>query len=213
MRCSAIKRAAALRELADLGCHKAKAAELMGVSRNLVSRICRDYSVDMPHGIDNPERKEARANLIRSMLRRGMSRVAVAQRLGLCRSRVSQMLVEYGIDLPPRQGRRRSHLTLRRVAALREMATLGTSQTGAAVLFSMEPASIGRICRVYGVKMPHHRSKAEARISRLILRDFGKPGITLSVMAERYQASRNSIDVTVHRLRKEGKLPPVQERC
>ncbi len=213
MRSSAIKRAAALRELADLGCHKAKAAELMGVSRNLISRICRDHSVDMPLGIDNPERKEARANLIRSMLRRGMSRVAVAKRLGVCRSRVSQMLVEYEIDRPPRQGRRRSHLTLRRVAALREMATLDRSQNQAAILFSMEPSSISQLCKTHGIKMSDQRRKRNSGLRKLILRDFGKPGVTNSTMSERYGMTPGSISVAIHHLRKEGKLPPVQQRC
>jgi len=42
----------------------------------------------------------------------------------------------------------------------------------------------------------------------LVMRDFGKEGVTAPVMAERYGSTRKSINVIVCRLRKAGKLPP-----
>lgn len=212
MRSSAIKRAAALRELADLGCHKAKAAELMGVSRNLISRICRDHSVQMPDGICKPHLKEWRDGIIRGMLRRGKSRVEVANHLGIGRSRLSQLLVDLHIDPPERPKRLSSHLTLRRACALREMSDLGRTQNQAAILLQVDPPRISQICKKFGVKMKDGRRGRPAWLAERILRDFGKPGMTSSIMTERYAASPKSVDVTINRLRKAGKLP-VSQRC
>lgn len=40
-----------------------------------------------------------------------------------------------------------------------------------------------------------------------IVRDYGKEGMTAPVMAERYGSTSNSITVTIHKLRKEGRIP------
>lgn len=208
MRSSAIKRAAALRELADLGCCKAKAAELMGVSRNLISRICREQSVSMPSGLI-PCLKKQRSEIIIRMMREGKSRRSIAKAISVSRSRLSSVMSECGIkDL-----RGRSTITLRRACALREMASLGMGQTQSAFLLMIEPTRAWRICRDFGISMPDKRGRRESSVAERILRDFGKQGMTPTVMGERYQVPVGTVTSAMRRLRKEGKLPPVQERC
>lgn len=159
MRCSAIKRAAALRELAELGCHKARAAKLLRITRTQVERLCRRHSINIPN-----------------------------------KCRVTE-------------------LTWKRVAALREMADLGLIRSQAAVLLDIDLVRVGQLVTAHKIPMRRAPNTKPGWLRSLILRDFGKPGITHAIMAKRYGATENSVAVTIHQLRKEGKLPPVQQRC
>lgn len=207
-----LRRAAALREMADLGCYKAKAARLLRIDRSLVGRICRVHSVQMPDGIRVHDVQQ-RTEIMRTMFNAGRSKKQVADFLGISRSRISQLVGEYGIGIERRTKKQVRELTLRRSFALMEMADLGLSQIQAAILLDVFPARISLICKNFGIDMAPARKGRPGWLRERILRDFGKPGMTASVMTERYGCRPKSVDVTIHRLRKEGKLPPVQQRC
>jgi len=105
-----------------------------------------------------------------------------------------------------------TNLTRKRIAILREMATLGICKTVAAEMTCVSPAAIWQICERHKIKMPEgKRGTKNDWLSRRILRDVN---LTMSgnERAERYGTSRASVNSALHRLRKEGKLPPVQQR-
>lgn len=203
---SSVRRAAALRELAELGCSQIRAAELMRVKRQLVFRICRKHKISMPPQIDKEKREEA----LRSMVSRGMPRRRIAERLGLTRSSVCRMLHEYGIDDSRTRGKRSQKTTLRRAAALREMADLGRSKTQAAILFGVDPSTVGYICKSFGIAMRDGRNRGANWLQQRIIRDYGK--VPPGTMIERYNSTPGAVYASLSRLRKEGKLPPVQQR-
>lgn len=99
-------------------------------------------------------------------------------------------------------------LTRRRAAALREMADLGCTSVQAAMLLQIDKARVSQIKKDFGITMPKGVAIKPDWLRRLILRDFGKPGITDSVMATRYGTTANSISATISKLRREGVLPP-----
>lgn len=106
-----------------------------------------------------------------------------------------------------------SELTMRRVAALREMADLGCTIMQACTLLDLDYGSIYFLRKKFIIHLKDGRRGRPTRIRDRIVRDYGKEGITSSKMAERYGTSVNSICATIWLLRKEGKLPPVQQRC
>lgn len=106
-----------------------------------------------------------------------------------------------------------SELTLRRVAALREMADLGCTIMQACILFDLDYGSIYFLRKKFDISLKDGRLGRPGKIRQKVLRDFSKEGITYTMMAERYGSTRRSIGAIVCQLRKEGKLPPVQERC
>lgn len=104
-------------------------------------------------------------------------------------------------------------ITLKRVAALREMADLGCTTMDACALLDVDQGSIYYLCEKYGIRLRGCRIGRPGHVRDRILRDFGKTGLNYSMMAERYGTTASSVRVVVHQLRKEGKLPPVQQRC
>lgn len=106
-----------------------------------------------------------------------------------------------------------AHLTLRRVAALREMADLGRTKIDACSLMDLDYGSIYYLNAKYRINLRPCRIGRPGRIREKVMRDFNKEGIDYTMMAERYGTTRQSVRVIVCQLRKEGKLPPVQERC
>lgn len=106
-----------------------------------------------------------------------------------------------------------TQLTLKRVAALREMADLGCTTMAACSLLELDYGSIYYLNDKYGINLRACKLGRPGRIRDKILRDFGKPGLTQSMMAARYGTTKPSIRVIISQLRKEGKLPPVQQRC
>lgn len=201
---SAIKRAAALRELAELGCSQIRASALMGCHRQIVNRICKAHGISMPSAIDHTARREA----VQALIDIKASRVRMAQTLGVSKSRVSSMLKEYGIAYSNNAGRPNSSLTKRRVAALREFADLGLSQIQSAIFLDIEPCSVSHLCKRFSIAMKGKPGKPPI-LTNKIIRDFGKEGMSVSAMAARYGTSANTVSGTIHRLRKEGKLPPI----
>lgn len=98
---------------------------------------------------------------------------------------------------------------LRRAAIVRELASLGLYQEQIAILLDVDPTSVIYIIRRFGIDVQARgRSGGRPWLRSRILRDFGKDGVTPSVMAERYGTTRNSVGVTIHKLRSEGLLPP-----
>ena len=106
-----------------------------------------------------------------------------------------------------------AQLTLRRVAAMREMADLGIPAIQVAMLLDIEKAKVSELRKKFGITFKPAKKGKPAWLQKLIIRDYGKPGMTVPVMAERYGTTSESIYVRMAQLRKEGKLPPVQERC
>jgi len=200
---SAVRRAAALRELADLGCSQIKASALMGCHRQLVNRICRKHGIEMPPAIDASKRKE----VIQTLIARKQPRIKIAQALGVSKSRISGLLQEYGIEYSNAAGRPSAALTLRRVAAIQEFATLGLSQNQASILLDIEPCSVSHLCKRFKIRMMDKRGRRPI-LTNMIIRDYGKEGMTTAVMAERYSTTTNSVSATISRLRNEGRLPP-----
>jgi len=101
-----------------------------------------------------------------------------------------------------------SDLTLRRIAALRELADLGRTINDACILLDVDYGSIYHLRKKFNIELKDARMGRPGRIRTKILRDHGKPGMTNVAMAERYGTTRQSIGVIVNNLRKEGKLPP-----
>jgi hypothetical protein len=100
--------------------------------------------------------------------------------------------------------------TAKRIAVLRELASLGITQAQAATLTGVSPPWICELCKKGEVSMPKGKpGNTDNWLERRLLRDHHL-GLSQSVMAERYGTSRNSVAVTIHRLRQAGKLPPVQ---
>lgn len=154
-----------------------------------------------------------RAEAVREMAGLGQSKKRIAALLGVSRSRISQMCADFGIKTDERPGKTISNITIRRKWALVEMASLGQSQIQAAILLDIDAVRVSQLCKQFSIKMRNGRNAKQGWLKTLVLRDFGKPGMTASVMVERYACHPKAVDVTIHRLRKEGKLPPVQERC
>lgn len=207
-----LRRVAALKEMAGLGCCKAKAARLLKVDRSLIGRICRIHSVQMPDGIRVPN-VQRRTEVMTTMLNAGRPQKHVAEFLGISRSRLSQLIGEYGVSFARATYKRTRDLTLRRSFALREMATLDVTQVQAAILMEIAPERVSQLCKEFDIHMTPAKKGRPGWLTQRILRDFGKPGMTPSIMTERYGCHPKSVDVTICRLRKEGKLPPVQQRC
>lgn len=104
-------------------------------------------------------------------------------------------------------------VTLRQVAAMREMADLGMTAVQVAGLLNMEKSRVSQLRKRFGITFKSAPAVRPAWLRKLILRDYGKPGMTPSVMSERYSTTSNCISARMSQLRKEGKLPPVQQRC
>lgn len=104
-------------------------------------------------------------------------------------------------------------LTLRQVAAMREMADLGITAVQVAGLMNMEKARVSELRKRFGITFKEAPAVRPAWLKKLILRDYGKPGMTPAVMGERYATTANCVSARMSQLRKEGKLPPVQQRC
>jgi hypothetical protein len=102
---------------------------------------------------------------------------------------------------------------MRRVAALREMADLGCTKIDACSLLDLEYGSIYFLSKKFSIDLRASRLGRPGHVREKIIRDFAKEGINYTMMAERYGTTRQSVRVIVCQLRKEGKLPPVQERC
>jgi hypothetical protein len=105
-----------------------------------------------------------------------------------------------------------SELTLRRVAALREMADLGCTIMQACILLELDYGSIYFLRHKFGISLRDGRRGRPSRIRERVLRDYGKDGMTPAVMAERYGTSANSVSATISNLRRDGKLPPRHQK-
>lgn len=99
-------------------------------------------------------------------------------------------------------------ITLRRAAATRELTDLGLRPYDIAVLLQCDLGMIYGYLRKFNIPWTRRKSHKDAWLTRLILRDFGKPGMTSKIMAERYGTSQNCISASICRLRNAGKLPP-----
>lgn len=97
--------------------------------------------------------------------------------------------------------------TLKRIAALEELASLGIGRTMASELTGLSYVSIERLCLIGKVEMPKQKTGARPWLEPLVLRDYGKPGLTVAQMAERYSTTPASVHATVWRLRGAGKIP------
>jgi hypothetical protein len=99
-------------------------------------------------------------------------------------------------------------ITLRRAAAMREMASLGCDKTRVAILLDLDTSRVSQIAARFGIPLPEARIGRPGWLQDFILRDFSKSWATPSIMAQRYGTSRSVVNATICRLRKEGKLPP-----
>lgn len=99
-----------------------------------------------------------------------------------------------------------SDLILRRAAALRELASLGFCAAECAGYLDVDPVQIAQLRKRFKIEIRDGRG-GKGWLQKLIIRDFGKEGMTTSAMAERYGATANSVGATICRLRKAGKLP------
>lgn len=106
-----------------------------------------------------------------------------------------------------------SNLTLRRAAALREMASLGVTMSQASILFDLSPGGVSYIIDRFGIVLPRGRAGGKPWLQDRIIRDFGKDGVTAKVLAERNGTTENCVKVTIHRLRKAGLLPHAEGRA
>lgn len=102
--------------------------------------------------------------------------------------------------------------SMKRAAALREMASLGCGKWRIAEITGLSLQGVFRICSRHNIIIPKKYNQNNW-LERRILRDFGKPGLNAAIMAERYGSTHACVRTTIYRLRKEGKLPPVQQRC
>ncbi len=96
---------------------------------------------------------------------------------------------------------------------MREMADLGIPAVQVAMLLDIEKAKVSELRKKFGISFSQAKRGRPAWLQKLILRDYSKDGMTPAVMAERYGTSAKSVSVRMVQLRKEGKLPPVQQRC
>lgn len=104
----------------------------------------------------------------------------------------------------------RKRTTLRRAAIIRELASLGRTQVQAAIVCDVSPNAIGRYCRLFDISLRRAPAGKPSWLKELIMRDYGKEGVTATVMAERYGSTPNSIAVRISQLRKAGLLPPTK---
>jgi len=102
--------------------------------------------------------------------------------------------------------------SMKRAAALREMASLGCGKWKIAEITGMSLQGVTRICDRHSIVIPKKYNQ-DNWLERRILRDFGKDGMNAAIMAERYGSTHACVRQTIYQMRKEGKLPPVQERC
>ncbi len=93
------------------------------------------------------------------------------------------------------------------------MGDLGCTIIDACTLLDLDYGSIYFLRKKFNIKLKDGRLGRPGKIRQKVLRDFKKEGLTYEMMAERYGSTRKSIAVIVCQLRKEGKLPPVQQRC
>lgn len=99
----------------------------------------------------------------------------------------------------------------KKVAILKELASLDITLTQAATLMDIEIASVHYLKRTYGIEMKKgsNRPININHIRDRVLREYGKEGVTTAILAERFGSTKTSIRSTVCRLRKEGLLPTV----
>ncbi len=102
-------------------------------------------------------------------------------------------------------------ITLRRAAAMREMASLGCDKTTVAILLDLDTSRVSQIAARFGIPLREARIGRPGWLQDFILRDFGKSWAKPSVMAQRYGTSRSVVNATICRLRKEGRLPPARK--
>lgn len=98
-------------------------------------------------------------------------------------------------------------ITYRRAAALREMASLGVCGYDAAMAMYVSPSLVDKIKKQFNIVMPLGKGGPKPRLKQAILRDYPREVVSAEAMAERYGSTSNSITVTIHKLRKEGRIP------
>lgn len=100
-------------------------------------------------------------------------------------------------------------LELSRYAKLRELASLGCTMSESARLLGLDVAQVFRIKKKYGLEMVRGRDGFKPWLPELIIRDYGKDGVTARVMAERYGSTSSSVKTTVCRLKQAGLIPAI----
>jgi len=152
-----------------------------------------------------------RVAALRAFADLGYHKAKAAKLLGVTRTAVGRLCKAHGIEMVNKACTR--DITLRRVAAMREMAELGRTAEQVSMLLEIDPARVSQLRKQYGITLKAARKGRAPWLQEHILRDYGKPGMRPSVMGERYGTSASVVSVRLSQLRKEGKLPPVQQRC
>ena len=152
-----------------------------------------------------------RVAALRAFAEKGYHKAKAAKLLGITRTAVGRLCKANGIEMVNKACTR--DITLRRVAAMREMAGLGCTADQISILLGIDTARVSQLRIKYGIPISPAKKGKRPWLQNRILRDFGKSGITPSIMGARYGTSANSVSVRMNQMRKEGKLPPVQQRC
>jgi hypothetical protein len=93
---------------------------------------------------------------------------------------------------------------LRRAAIINELASLGRSQYDASIILGVEPSTVFRICKRFGIEMRGKRGPKPWLRNR-IMRDY-RHGISTSFLAERYGTSPGSVSSVISKLKASGAL-------
>lgn len=104
--------------------------------------------------------------------------------------------------------KRYTDTTLKRAAAVREMTELGQTPMQIAVLLQCDPSLVYAAFWKFDIPWTRQATGPDPHIRMRILRD-AHLGLTGVQMAERYGTTRQVIAVTLCKLRKAGKFPPL----
>lgn len=150
-----------------------------------------------------------RVAALRAFAEKGYHKAKAAKLLGITRTAVGRLCKANGIEMVNKACTR--DLTLRRVAAMREMADLDRTATEVSILLSIEPSRVSQIRRDFGITLRKPKQGRPGRLREYILRNIRKGVVQPAVIADKYGTSVNSISATMSTLRKEGVIPPVRK--
>ena len=106
---------------------------------------------------------------------------------------------------------RHYEITRRRAAAMVEMGNLGCTASDVAMLLEIELSRVSQIGKDFGIRLPKARKGRPPILREYILKHFGKGGMMIPAIAERFGTTPNSVSATISTLRRNGELPPIRK--